>query len=149
MKTTKKYSGQSLVEFALLFPLLIFLVMGLFDIGRAVLYYAILNTGAREGTRYAIVQPVTVDTKTVVCPTSDTPESNICDEIQSKFFNIDDLNRSTITITYSPSTLNSNDTLVNIGIELAYQPFTPGLGLIGNINLNAESQMMLTPIARP
>ena len=52
----KNMPGQSLIEFVLLLPLLFLLVMGLFDIGRAVFYYATLNTAVREGTRFAIVQ---------------------------------------------------------------------------------------------
>jgi hypothetical protein len=57
MRPSKLISGQGLVEFALIFPLLFLLVMGLFDLGRAVFYSSTLNTAVREGTRYAIVQP--------------------------------------------------------------------------------------------
>ena len=153
MKTAKKVSGQSLVEFALLFPLLIFLVMGLFDIGRAVLYYAILNTAAREGTRFAIVQPAadydtTEDyTNGLNCDVAtSTANTRICDEVKSKFFNIGDLSRSTITINHLDN--SKGDPVISIGIELAYQPITPGLGLIGDFPMNVDSQMLLTPLAR-
>ncbi len=57
MRLNKMPSGQALIEFVLIFPLLFLLVMGLFDIGRAVFYYSTLNSAVREGTRYAIVQP--------------------------------------------------------------------------------------------
>lgn len=47
--------GQSLVEFALLLPLMILIITGLFDVARAVWEENTLAYAAREGTRYAIV----------------------------------------------------------------------------------------------
>lgn len=47
--------GQSLVEFALLLPLMLLIVTGLFDVARAVWEENTLAYAAREGTRYAIV----------------------------------------------------------------------------------------------
>lgn len=151
MKTTRKSPGQSLVEFALILPLFLVLIMGLFDIGRAVLYYAVINTAVREGTRYAIVQPNSgydsLGEKSFDCGSPpNATDLNICNEVKDKFFNIGDLGSSTITVNYSPQ---GNNTLVQIGIELAYQPITPGLGLIGDFTMNANSQMLMTPLARP
>ena len=56
MRKCKLSLGQSLLEFALLLPILLMVIMGLFDIGRAVFYYSTLNTAVREGTRFAVVQ---------------------------------------------------------------------------------------------
>ncbi len=47
--------GQSLVEFALLLPLMLLIITGLFDLARAVWQENTLAYAAREGTRYAIV----------------------------------------------------------------------------------------------
>lgn len=47
--------GQALVEFALILPILLLLVVGLFDVARAVWQENTLAYAAREGTRYAIV----------------------------------------------------------------------------------------------
>jgi hypothetical protein len=47
--------GQSLVEFALLLPLMLLIITGLFDLARAVWEENTLAYAAREGTRYAIV----------------------------------------------------------------------------------------------
>jgi len=46
--------GQGLVEFALAFLLLIFLVMAIADFGRILLIYAELAGGVREALRYAV-----------------------------------------------------------------------------------------------
>lgn len=48
-------NGQALVEFALVFPIAIILLLGVFDIGRAVFLYNGLTNAAREGARLAIV----------------------------------------------------------------------------------------------
>jgi hypothetical protein len=47
--------GQSLVEFALLLPVMLLIITGLFDVARAVWQTNTLAYAAREGTRYAIV----------------------------------------------------------------------------------------------
>jgi hypothetical protein len=48
-------AGQSLVEFALMLPIVLLIITGLFDVGRAVWQENTLAYAAREGTRYAIV----------------------------------------------------------------------------------------------
>src|ERR687892_617190 len=55
-----KTRGQSMVEFALILPILMFLLMGFFDLGRVVLAHDALGHAAREAARYAIVHGGTV-----------------------------------------------------------------------------------------
>ncbi|MCD6401003.1 MAG: pilus assembly protein, partial [Anaerolineales bacterium] len=45
-------SGQTLLEFALILPLLLLLTAGVFDSGRAIYYTSVMNNAAREGARY-------------------------------------------------------------------------------------------------
>jgi Flp pilus assembly protein TadG len=52
-------SGQSLVEFALILPVLLLIFMGILDFGRAVFAYNALSNAAREGARVAIVDQST------------------------------------------------------------------------------------------
>ena len=47
--------GQSLVEFALILPLFVVILVGLFDGGRLVFDYNTVNNAAREGAREATV----------------------------------------------------------------------------------------------
>ena len=47
--------GQSLVEFGLILPIFVLVLVGLFDVGRAVFTYNTLNNAAREAGRLAIV----------------------------------------------------------------------------------------------
>jgi Flp pilus assembly protein TadG len=47
--------GQTMVEFALILPIMMFLLTGFFDLGRVVLAHDALGHAAREAARYAIV----------------------------------------------------------------------------------------------
>jgi Flp pilus assembly protein TadG len=48
-------AGQALVETALVLPLLLVLIVGLFDVGRAIWLSNTLATAVREASRYGIV----------------------------------------------------------------------------------------------
>ncbi len=47
--------GQSLVEFALVFPIIVLLIAGFIEIGRAVFAYNTIANAARQGARVAAV----------------------------------------------------------------------------------------------
>jgi len=53
----KKNRGQSLIEFALIIPILLGIILITIDLGRAVYYYSVLYNAAREGARYGIIYP--------------------------------------------------------------------------------------------
>jgi Flp pilus assembly protein TadG len=161
-------SGQSMVEFALIFPLIILLLMGLFDIGRAILYYATLNTAVREGTRLAIIQPdcdyrsdpgecdgAYLESYPLDCAGAvSTANVKICNEIAAKFFGIGDLSTSAITIDHTVSA--TDDPEISIDIDYEYEPimpvftfFTQVLKIMDNITINVNSHMLIVPIALP
>jgi Flp pilus assembly protein TadG len=49
--------GQSILEFAITIPLLLLMLVGIFDLGRATFYYSSITNSAREGARYGIINP--------------------------------------------------------------------------------------------
>ncbi|HEY8634214.1 MAG TPA: TadE family protein, partial [Candidatus Dormibacteraeota bacterium] len=51
----RSQSSQALIEFALISPVLLLLLFGIIDIGRAVFYYDTLSHAAREGARTAVI----------------------------------------------------------------------------------------------
>lgn len=51
---TKRYRGQSVVELALLLPILIMLLLGALDLGRAFHYFIAVSNATRAGGVYAI-----------------------------------------------------------------------------------------------
>ena len=50
----QRQKSQALIEFALVSPVLLLLLFGVIDIGRAVFYYDTVNHAAREGARIAV-----------------------------------------------------------------------------------------------
>jgi Flp pilus assembly protein TadG len=57
-------SGQSLVEFALVFPLIVLILFGIFDLGRGVYAYNTMANAARQGARVAAVNQLDVTAMT-------------------------------------------------------------------------------------
>ncbi len=51
------YQGQGLVELALTMPVILLLLFGIMELGRAFLIYSEVSNAAREGARYAVVHP--------------------------------------------------------------------------------------------
>jgi len=76
--TTSFERGQALVETALVLPLLLLLIVGLFDIGRAIWLSNTLATAVREGSRYGVVHgalsgsPTGPGAATYTAPDTDT-----------------------------------------------------------------------------
>jgi hypothetical protein len=65
----KRQESQALIEFALISPVLLLLVFGIIDVGRAVFYYDTLNHAAREGARTAVRASSTLPTNNDVLNT--------------------------------------------------------------------------------
>ncbi|HET8568578.1 MAG TPA: TadE/TadG family type IV pilus assembly protein [Candidatus Limnocylindria bacterium] len=70
--------GQSLIELALVLPILVIVLAGMFDAVRAVQISSSLNAAVREGTRFAVVRgqfsatPVGPGTGTYTAPDRDS-----------------------------------------------------------------------------
>lgn len=52
IKRLRQEKASGLVEFALILPILVLMVMGVFDVGRGYVTYITLANGAREGARW-------------------------------------------------------------------------------------------------
>ena len=147
IKISQKQTGQSLVESALILPLILLLIFTFLDLGRAVYYYSALGNSVREGARFASVTKITNETEkdaveirvysysVAVQPTSvdvcfPVPGNpSQCDSLPSE-----DFDYVTVTASY------------------IFTPITPFLAqMLGSgttITLDAESTMRLAPIAR-
>ena len=55
--------GQSMVEFALILPILVLMLIGIFDAGRAIYAYNTVSNSARAGARVGIVDQNTARIK--------------------------------------------------------------------------------------
>ena len=65
--------GQSLVEFALVLPVFLFMLFGLIDVGRFVFQSSTLSQAAREGARLASVEASYRGSSDPACGTSGGP----------------------------------------------------------------------------
>lgn len=62
----KQEEGQALVEFALIAPILILLIVGVFEFARAWQSYQVITDAAREGARLAVIDDPTVTSDSVL-----------------------------------------------------------------------------------
>lgn len=118
--------GQALVEFALVMPIFILLLVAIFDLGRAVFAYNTLTNAAREGARMAIVnqyKPSIIDRakqQTAIVELNDP-------SVTVNFYQV---NADGTPNTSTPCALIAVGCLATVSFEATYQPITP---LIGNI----------------
>lgn len=128
--------GQDLVEYAIIFPVLFMILVGIFDLGRVVIYYSVLNNAAREGARAGIIHPVDPNTiKAAVCHYA--IGINIgCPE-------------PLVVITETDESGNGRVDHVSVKVSYQFRPVTPfvgyllGLGQGGAITLNSQSMMRI------
>jgi hypothetical protein len=63
--TGRRQGGQALIEFALVIPIFLVILIGMVDVGRAIWANNALANAAREGARYAVVHG---GSKSNLCP---------------------------------------------------------------------------------
>lgn len=117
-----------MVEFALILPILLILILGLFDLGRAVYAYNAVANAARNGTRVAIVDQNETQIKQVAF-----------DRSAGLLEDMDD-----VSVTFECK--DRIGCLATVEATYGYKAATPMVEvLVGVITLRAESQM---PIER-
>ena len=125
--------GQALVEFALVIPIIIFMIATFLDLSRAIFNYSSLSNAVREGTRYAIVH--------------DPDDSAEIISIVKNY--LASMDPNDVFIYPDRVTLNGTD-YVYVTATYNFDPVTPGLAAIlgsgGVIALVAKSQMEIVPI---
>jgi hypothetical protein len=131
MKAKKYFRGQTLIEFALVLPIALLLILGFFDLGRAVFYYSSLTNAVREAARYAIVN---------ASPTNQELQDKVLEfgfGLNEAYLEVDDP-------VYYP-TDSAIKTNISITATYIFQPVTPMIAsILGNpagIELVAQSNM--------
>lgn len=100
--------GQTLVEMAILLPLLLLLVMGIFEFGRAMYIKNTLTHAARAGARAAVVTPNIIDATNATCGTGGS-NAKIYQTVCNNLYSGIDITDVTINVTRTD--LNSSGTL--------------------------------------
>ncbi len=141
MSRPKKQRGQSMVEFALILPVITMVVLGLFDLGRAVFTYNTLAQAARQANRTAIVDQDTDRVKAMAIAAAPTiglgsSDVTVCFKTAT----------TTETGCASPSTNNCPLSTRVIGClaivtaSKSYAPMTPFIGIfLPTISLSSTS----------
>ncbi|HEV8669105.1 MAG TPA: TadE/TadG family type IV pilus assembly protein [Candidatus Limnocylindria bacterium] len=76
-KSVRHDAGQSLVELALALPLLLLILLGLADFGRAFYYTTIISNAARAGAAYLSQNP---NVRTLPATDANSVKSKVCNE---------------------------------------------------------------------
>lgn len=144
--------GQSLVEFALIFPMIILLIAGFFEIGRAVFAFNTIANAARQGARVATVNQLADITEcNELWPIDDPYEPHWsirgCAILAAKTLGV---TTSNVAVSYAPppnTTLTCTPILhvgciASVTVTYYYSVSTPFVSkLIGPITMSQTSQM--------
>ncbi|MEA3408991.1 MAG: TadE family protein [Candidatus Eisenbacteria bacterium] len=140
--------GQALVEFAVVIPLILLLMLALFDAGRAVIFYTELTNASRVGARVAMVNQsddatCTTSERTYKCAASELATSMgiPASSIPAAVFEDKDGNNvapdADVCLTYGACS-------ATVSATYAFTPITPIIGnIIGDINLSASTTMAI------
>ncbi|CAN5299545.1 hypothetical protein BH24CHL10_BH24CHL10_02060 [soil metagenome] len=120
--------GQSLVEFALILPILLILLLGLLDFGRAVAAYNSVSNGARSGARVAIVNQ---------------NQEAITTAVGSEALGVE------VDVQFDPNAESDPlcpriGCLIEVSVSTQYNPATPIISnLVGTLTVSSSSRMAI------
>jgi Flp pilus assembly protein TadG len=139
----KRGRGQALVEFALVFPIALLVLFGVFDVGRLVFIYTGLTNGAREGARMAIVNQDSVSVEQRVQETSFGATianvGNLADPVVAYYKEDPNLNDPT---TNPRCTTLATGCVAVVTARHSWSALTPVIGsIIGPIVLTGRSEL--------
>src|SRR5439155_2173339 len=150
-RSRERERGQSLLEFALVMPLAVLLLIAVFDVGRAVYGLNAVGNAARIGGRTAVVNQTGTDIRqraadqatalgiaatAVACNASNVPTTSSGTCIQFK----------TAEMTADCTTLNVGCVAV-VTTKWTFSPITPLFGqFIGNVALTSTTQIPIESV---
>jgi Flp pilus assembly protein TadG len=138
MTRRKGSAGQALVEMALVLPVLILIVVAIFDFGRAVFAFNSISNAAREGARIGIVDQSTGSSGALVAAEEAAK--------QATGLGLDPTDAAQIAVTFP----NPGGNCVNPGVgctirvevNYEFEAITPLIGgLVNPIDLVAVTEM--------
>ena len=130
--TNSSRRGQTLVEFALILPILLLFTVMIFDLGRAVYYSSAIHNAAREAVRYGSVHNE-----------ASTGWQGMMNAAIDKAIGVGLTNANFTAIGWGPDEPNGNHT-VKMTITYSFTPATPLVASFlpgGDITLIADAKM--------
>ena len=129
--------GQTLVEFALILPIFILLLMGIFDFGRAIYAYNTINNAARQAVRVGIVN------QNVSAIEAEAIQHGVSLSLDG----------ADVTVTFLAPDYSSTGTcpatprygcVVEVEVRYEYTAATPVIGtIVGALNLEGSSRQLI------
>jgi len=139
--------SQSMVEFVLVLPIFLVLVMGIIDFGMGFGAYVQLKNAAREGARYAVVgNPAGTYPADCTPPVTTSVIGHVCIAVND--LNLADM--QSVSVQYPNGQASGNSVVVRA--QYSYQLITPLGGLVtfftggsfpGQLDMTATSDMRL------
>lgn len=161
--------GQGISEFALVFPIIVLLLVAVFDMGRAVYAYTTITNAARQGARVAAVNQLYPSDSDITCtenmPVEDitlggspTWSARACAASSATSLG---LNPDNVTVSYAPPASSALDCpagpapalasantpfhvgcIASVTVTYSWSPITPIIAsFMGPITMTATSQM--------
>src|SRR3954447_5801980 len=151
--------GQALVEFALAFPIMVLILFGIFDLGRAVYAYNTVANAARDGARVAMVNQIEISpdcnqSKPIEDPADPHWSIKTCAANSATSLGIQ---ATDVIVSYSappattlvcPPTPNPPISPISVGciasvkVVYTFRALTPIIGsIVGNIGMSSTSQV--------
>ncbi|OIO97558.1 MAG: hypothetical protein AUJ92_03425 [Armatimonadetes bacterium CG2_30_59_28] len=119
-----------MVEFALVLPVMILIILGMIEYSRAYYSSSLLQNAAREGARYGILHPDWVDDADNADPDNVTARTQ-------RFIAGLNMNNLTITVSY-PDGNTSRGSRLRVQVTYPYQSIVP---FLNNYTLRGQSTM--------
>jgi Flp pilus assembly protein TadG len=135
LRCRQRTQAQSMVEFALVVPLLFLFILGIIEMGYALLVYTSVQNAAREGARSAAVRP---------CPTS-ADTTAIQNATRSRLPALVDTSSINPLIVYSVPAKPDFGTTVTVTVNYPFQLLDPLVQYyIPQVNVNAVASRSIT-----
>jgi Flp pilus assembly protein TadG len=138
--------GQGLVEFVVILPVAVLLVMALFDAGRAVLFFTELTNASRAGARVAVVNQSNDDTcvaRTFKCAAAELTTAMGITPTAIPDVAIRDIEGNAVTTSDGICHIYGSCS-VTVNVAYTFQPATPIVGnIFGPIDLTGSTTMQI------
>lgn len=131
-------SGQSLVEFAIVLPLLLLVFLGIFEFGRFYFTKLTLQHAVREATRFAITGNVLAD------PETGDPMDRVNSIVRVILDNTKNLDVDLDGVTITPADGGGPEDIVRVRVDFQYNLTVPLIQNIvpdGHVNFSFSTAM--------
>ncbi len=137
-KLRRDSSGQSIVEFAIVLPLLLLMFFGIFEFGRFYFTKLTLQHAVREATRFAVTGNVLTD------PETGEPIDRAGSIVRVILHNTDDLDVALDGVSISPADGGGPEEIVRVAVDFRYNltmPLIRGIVPDGYIDISFSTAM--------